>query len=149
MNRNLQELFKNSNIIECNSEPETEEFGLRFSRILEPGDVIALTGDLGAGKTALTKAIAKGLGVTETVTSPTFTIIKEYRSGRLPLYHFDVYRLSDGEEFLDIGGEEYLDGDGLCVIEWAGIIEDVLPEETVFIRLEYADGDGARLVTVE
>ena len=111
-----------------NSEEDTRNLGHEIAEALEPGDVVALIGDLGTGKTALTKYIAEGLGITEEINSPTFTIVKEYRSGRLPLYHFDVYRLGSGEELLDIGAEEMLEGDGVCVIEWADIVADVLPD---------------------
>jgi len=143
----LRELSSHRLLIE--SEEETRSLGLEIARSCEAGDVVALTGDLGTGKTALTKYIAEGLGVKENVSSPTFTIVKEYKSGRLPLYHFDVYRLADGEEFLDIGAEEYLDGDGLCVIEWADIVADVLPEETVMIHISYAGTEGGREITIE
>ena len=118
------------------SEAETRELGLEIASKAEPGDVIALIGDLGTGKTTLTRYIAEGLGITSTISSPTFTIVKEYKSGRMPLYHFDVYRLGDSEEFLDIGAEEYLNGNGLCVIEWADIVADVLPEDTILIHIQ-------------
>ena len=128
------------------SEEDTKSLGLKLADELEAGDVIALIGDLGTGKTALTRYIAEGLGVTETISSPTFTIVKEYTSGRLPLYHFDVYRLGDSEEFYDIGGEEYLYGDGVCIIEWADIIEDALPEDAIVLRLEYGANEGERII---
>ncbi len=104
------------------NEKQTEELGLRLAEGLKAGTVIALIGDLGSGKTALTKAIAKGLGIEQQVTSPTFTIIQEYSGGRLPLYHFDVYRLEDEEDMYELGYEEYFYGDGVCVIEWADLI---------------------------
>ena len=129
------------------SEADTRALGLRIANAAEPGDIVALIGDLGTGKTALTKYIAEGLGVREEVISPTFTIVKEYTSGRLPLYHFDVYRLGSGAELLDTGAEEYLDGDGLCVIEWADIVSDVLPEESLVIMLEYR-GETGRSVRI-
>ncbi len=147
MNRDFRQSI--SKVTVCKSEPETEAFGLRLSDVLEAGDVIALTGDLGAGKTTLTKAIARGLGVRETVTSPTFMIIKEYRSGRLPLYHFDVYRLGSAEDLYDIGGDEYFDGDGVCIVEWADIIREVIPEDAVWINLEYGDGPEERIYTIQ
>ena len=118
--------------------------GHEIADALEPGDVVALTGDLGAGKTALTRYIAEGLGVREAVNSPTFTIVKEYRSGRLPLYHFDAYRLGSGEELLDIGAEEMLGGDGVCVIEWADIVADVLPGDALLVELGYGPGENTR-----
>lgn len=128
------------------NEDDTRALGIRIADALEPGDVVALIGDLGTGKTALTKYIAAGLGITEEISSPTFTIVKEYRSGRLPLYHFDVYRLGSGEELLDIGAEEMLDGDGVCVIEWADIAADVLPDDCLAICLEYGEKEGERRV---
>lgn len=127
--------------IQLNSEADTRILGLRIAEAAEPGDIIALIGDLGTGKTALTKYIAEGLGVTEEVISPTFTIVKEYRSGRLPLFHFDVYRLGSGEELLDIGAEDYLEDGGVSVIEWADIVADVLPADSLVIRLEYGSGN--------
>ena len=129
------------------SEAETRALGLRIASAAEPGDIIALVGDLGTGKTALTKYIAEGLGITEEVISPTFNIVKEYRSGRIPLFHFDVYRLSGPEEFLDTGAEDYLEDSGLSVIEWADIVADALPEDSLLINIEYA-GKGERRITV-
>ena len=133
--------------IQLNSEADTRELGLKIAAAAEPGDIIALIGDLGTGKTALTKYIAEGLGVTEEVISPTFTIVKEYRSGRLPLFHFDVYRLSCGEELMDIGAEDYLEDGGVSVIEWADIVADVLPEDALVVSIEYGEGN-ARTVTI-
>ncbi len=127
-----------------NNEEDTARYGLELARRLEPGDVVALIGELGTGKTSLTKYIAEGLGVSEMLSSPTFNIVKEYRSGRLPLFHFDVYRLGDGEELLDIGGEEYFDAGGVCIIEWADIVMSVLPENTLIVELEYTDKEGER-----
>lgn len=141
----MKQIRKGSNIIK--SEAETRALGLTIADAAEPGDIIALIGDLGTGKTALTKYIAEGLGVKEEIISPTFTIVKEYRSGRLPLYHFDVYRLSDGEELLDTGAEDYLEDSGLSVIEWADIVADVLPADALVVMLEYAE-EGARKITV-
>ena len=127
---------------------EMRERGLELAAALEPGDIIAMVGNLGTGKTTLSKYIAEGLGVTEALSSPTFNIVKEYRSGRLPLFHFDVYRLSSGDDLVDIGAEDYLYGDGVCLIEWADIVADILPEETIVIRLEYGENEGAREVTI-
>lgn len=135
-------------VFRLNTEEDTRRLGLEIARACEPGDIIALIGDLGTGKTALTKYIAEGLGVTEDVISPTFTIVKEYRSGRLPLFHFDVYRLSSGEELLDIGAEDYLEGRGVSVIEWADIVADVLPEDALIVSLEYAEDGNARTASV-
>ncbi|MDR1043378.1 MAG: tRNA (adenosine(37)-N6)-threonylcarbamoyltransferase complex ATPase subunit type 1 TsaE [Clostridiales Family XIII bacterium] len=126
------------------------EFGREFSKSLVPGSVVALVGDLGAGKTTLTKAIADGLGVTDPVTSPTFTIINEYGGGRLPLYHFDVYRLAGPgvyDALDDIGWEEYFYGEGVCVVEWADEIQDVLPPDAVRIHLAQTDSPSRREVT--
>jgi len=123
------------------------EFGRHFAASLQPGDVVALTGDLGAGKTCLVKGIALGLGVTQDVTSPTFTIIHEYRGGRLPLAHIDLYRLNSEREALNIGIEDYLNGPGITVIEWAERIESLLPPQTKRIRLAVVD-DNSRSIAV-
>lgn len=130
------------------SESDTRALGLEIAENLEPGDVVALIGDLGTGKTALTKYIAEGLGISEEINSPTFTIVKEYRSGRMPLYHFDVYRLGSGEELMDIGAEEMLYGDGVCIIEWADIVADVLPDDAMALRIEYGEDEGSRTVEI-
>ncbi len=138
--------------IQINSEAETREFGLALASGLKPGDVLALVGDLGTGKTAFTRYLAEGLGVTERVNSPTFTIVKEYNSGRLPLYHFDVYRLVENNEFEDasdalynIGADEYFYAQGVSVIEWADLIEPELPENAKFIYIEYGANEGERI----
>jgi tRNA threonylcarbamoyladenosine biosynthesis protein TsaE len=140
--------FFEQDIIRLNNETDTRALGHRIAEAAEPGDVVALIGDLGTGKTALTKYIAEGLGIKGDISSPTFTIVKEYRSGRLPLYHFDVYRLGSGDELIDIGAEEMLDGDGLCVIEWADIVADVLPEDALAIRLDYGENEGERIAEI-
>ncbi len=127
------------------NEKETESFGRALAEELKAGDVLALIGDLGTGKTALTRYIAKGLGIDERITSPTFTIVKEYTEGRLPLYHFDVYRVSDEDELFNIGIEEYFFGSGVCIVEWADMILDILPENTKFIYLEYGKDEGERV----
>ena len=131
------------------SEKETERIGEAIGRAAEPGTVVALIGDLGTGKTTLTKSIARGLGVTETVTSPTFNIIREYKSGRIPLYHFDVYRIGDPDEMFELGYEEYFYGDGICVVEWADIIEELLPEDAVIIRIERGADEEEREYRIE
>lgn len=131
------------------SEKETEQIGEAIGRAAEPGTVVALIGDLGTGKTTLTKSIARGLGVTETVTSPTFNIIREYKSGRIPLYHFDVYRIGDPDEMFELGYEEYFYGDGICVVEWADIIEELLPEDAVIIRIERGASEEEREYRIE
>ena len=127
------------------NEEEVRCFGRRLGAEAQPGLIIALTGDLGTGKTTLTKAIAEGLGVTETITSPTFNIVKEYESGRLPLYHFDVYRIADPDEMYELGYEEYFFGEGVCVVEWAELIEDMIPEEAVRIEMDYGEKEGERI----
>lgn len=127
------------------NEEDTKAFGLEIARNAKPGQVLALIGDLGTGKTTLTKYIAQGLGIQEMVTSPTFTIVKEYHDGRMPLYHFDVYRIMDSEEMFDIGVDEYLFGNGLSVIEWADQIEDILPEDTLYLYLEPGKEEGERV----
>jgi ATPase, YjeE family len=131
--------------IKIENEEDTRKFGLELARNLKAGDVVALFGDLGTGKTTLTKYIAEGLGIKEMITSPTFTIVCEYHSGRLPLYHFDVYRLESGEDMFEIGAEEYFDGDGVCIIEWADNVAEVLPDETLCVFLEYGEKEGERI----
>jgi tRNA threonylcarbamoyladenosine biosynthesis protein TsaE len=129
---------------------ETEEFGKELAGTLKAGDVITLTGPLGAGKTTLTKAIASGIGVTETITSPTFTIVCEYESGRLPLYHFDVYRVNDEDELFEMGFEEYFHKNAVCLIEWANLINpDLLPSERIAINLDYGEEEDSRILTFE
>lgn len=127
------------------NEKETESFGRALAEELKAGDVLALIGDLGTGKTALTRYIAKGFGIDERITSPTFTIVKEYTDGRLPLYHFDVYRVSEADELFNIGIEEYFFGSGVCIVEWADMILDILPENAKFIYLEYGKNEGERV----
>lgn len=114
---------------------ETEAVGFKIGEILAPGDVVCLMGGLGTGKTAFTGGIAGALGISGYITSPTFTIVNEY-CGRLPLYHFDVYRISDPEEMFEIGFEEYIDGRGVVVIEWAELIKDILPQDNIEVVLE-------------
>lgn len=129
--------------LEINSLSEMEDFGYRLGCLLKGGEVITLNGDLGAGKTSLTKAIARGLGIEEHITSPTFTIVNEYE-GRLKLYHFDVYRLESPEEMYDLGYEEYFYSDGVSVVEWAEIVYEVLPEDKLDIYIYRGDGDEER-----
>ena len=130
--------------INIKNEEETKEFGLKLGQEAVPGQVIGLIGDLGTGKTTLTKYIARGLGVEENISSPTFMIVREYHGGRMPLYHFDVYRIGDPEELFDIGADEYFDGDGLCVVEWADMVMPQLPEDSMFICIEYGASEGER-----
>ena len=127
---------------------DTERLGRLIAKNAKPGMVVALSGDLGAGKTTLTQAIAKGLGVKEDVTSPTFTLIREYTDGRMPLYHFDVYRLSSAEELEDIGCEEYFYGKGLSVVEWADRAGSLIPDDAVRISLAYGEKENERVATV-
>ena len=115
---------------------------------MKKGEIVALIGELGTGKTALTKSIAKGLGVEELITSPTFTIVQEYHDGRLPLYHFDVYRVNDEDELYEIGYEEYFFGAGISVIEWADLIEAILPKEAIKIKIEYGKNEEERIYTI-
>ena len=129
------------------SAAETRALGEKLAGRLQPGDVLLLEGDLGAGKSELTRGIAKGLGVTETVTSPSFTILNVYESGRCPLYHFDWYRLESSEELYELGMDEYLGGDGIAVVEWAERCPDAVPEDCIRIRLE-ATGEETRRITV-
>lgn len=130
------------------SAAETEAFGAHLAAQLRAGDVIAYRGDLGAGKTALTRGIAAGLGITDRVTSPTYTIVNEYPSGRLPLFHFDMYRLSSADELFDIGWEDYLTRGGVCAVEWSENVEDALENPIVIdIRRDTQD-ENTRLITV-
>ncbi len=130
------------------NEIETKSLGARLANEMQPNQVYALVGDLGAGKTTLAKAIARGLGVSETLTSPTFTIVQEYETGRLPLYHFDVYRVNDEDELFEIGLEDYFHKGGVCLIEWADLIEDLLPEDVITINLSYGEGEGERICSI-
>ena len=117
------------------SADETQALGARLAARLQPGDVLAYYGDLGAGKTALTRGIAQGLGVQDCVTSPTYTIVNEYLSGRLPLFHFDMYRLSSSEELFDIGWEDYLARGGVCAVEWSENVDDAL-QDAIRVSIE-------------
>ena len=123
-------------ILETNSPQETFSAGRQLGEKAFPGQVITLTGDLGVGKTVFTQGLAKGLGIEEPVNSPTFTIVQVYDEGRLPLYHFDVYRIGDIEEMEEIGYDDYFYGNGICLIEWANLIEEILPEQIIEITIE-------------
>ena len=129
-------------IIETNSERETYELGVKMGRDAAAGQVYTLIGDLGVGKTVFTKGLAAGLGIGEPVCSPTFTIVQIYEEGRLPFYHFDVYRIGDVEEMEEIGFEDYIYGGGVSLIEWADLIEEILPEHYTQIRIEKAPEKG-------
>lgn len=128
-----------------NTPEDTWEFSNRLASFLKPGDVLTLEGDLGAGKTTFTKGLAKGLGITRNVNSPTFTIIKEYQ-GRLSLYHMDVYRLENSSE--DLGFDEYFEGEGVTVVEWAHLIEDQLPQSRLEIVIKH-QGDTTRKIFIQ
>ena len=123
-------------IFETNSPKETYEFARQMGEKAFPGMIIALSGDLGVGKTLFTQGFAEGLGVKESVSSPTFTILQIYDSGRLPLFHFDVYRIAEPEEMDEIGFEDYIFGDGVSMIEWAELIDELIPEEALRVRIE-------------
>ena len=129
------------------SPQETESLGQKLGQILPAGTVIAYRGDLGAGKTAFTRGLARGLGATEQVTSPTYTIVNEYLSGRLPLFHFDMYRLASADDLFDIGWEDYLERGGVCAVEWSENVEEAL-ENAIFVTIEKT-GEDSRRITVE
>ena len=122
--------------IETFSEKETFELGKKLGTEAKLGQVYALLGDLGVGKTILTKGFAEGIGITEPVSSPTFTIVQVYEEGRMPFYHFDVYRIGDIEEMDEIGYEDCFYGEGVCLVEWANLIEEIMPENTIWITIE-------------
>ena len=132
-----------------NCEKETEQLGERLGAALKPGSVIAYTGDLGAGKTAFTRGLAKGLQVPERVTSPTFNIVNEYEGGRLPLFHFDMYRLGGADELFDIGWEDYLTRNGVCAVEWSENVEEALEEGTIRIDIRRGENDNQRRISIE
>lgn len=138
-------------IYETNSEKETFELGKNLGEQAKAGQIFCLNGDLGVGKTVFTQGFAKGLGIEENVNSPTFTIIQVYEEGRIPLYHFDVYRIGDPEEMYEIGYEEYFFGEGVCLIEWSKLIEELIPEEAINIEIEknLEKGLDYRKITVE
>lgn len=137
----MQEFFSDS-------EQSTKDFAKKLASRLVKGSFLAVYGDLGAGKTAFVKGLAEGLCVSEPVVSPTFTILRAYESGSLPLYHFDVYRIGCEDELFEIGFDEYASGDGVCVCEWADLIPDALPEKRFDIRIERA-GEDMRRITLE
>ena len=129
------------------SPEETEKLGAALGRVIAPGTVIAYWGDLGAGKTAFTRGIARGLGILEPVTSPTYTIVNEYLGGRLPLFHFDMYRLTSSEDLWDIGWEDYLDKNGICAVEWSENVKDAL-ENPLLVQIEKLS-DTSRRITLK
>lgn len=138
-------------IIETRTPEETFELGRKIGETAVPGQIYTLTGDLGVGKTVFTQGVAAGLGIDEAISSPTFTIIQVYESGRLPFYHFDVYRIGDIEEMEEIGYDDYFFGEGICLIEWANLIEEILPEKLIAITIEkdLEQGFDYRRITID
>ncbi|WP_186564823.1 tRNA (adenosine(37)-N6)-threonylcarbamoyltransferase complex ATPase subunit type 1 TsaE [Lawsonibacter celer] len=131
-----------------NSPRETEDTGAALAERLEPGTVVAFTGDLGAGKTAFVRGLARGLGIRERVTSPTFTIVNEYEGGRLPLFHFDMYRLGSADELFDIGWEDYLARGGVCAVEWSENIESALDAGCIRVDIRRGEADNQRRISI-
>ena len=138
-------------IYETYSPEETHALGKRLGAEAKPGDVYTLVGDLGVGKTVFTQGIAEGLGITEPVSSPTFTIVQVYEEGRMPFYHFDVYRIGDIEEMDEIGYEDYFFGEGVCLIEWASLIKELIPEHVICVTIEKEldKGFDYRTITID
>ncbi len=134
--------------IKCNDEEESIVLGQKIAGILQAGDFLCLDGDLGTGKTFLSKSIAKSLGVTEYITSPSYTIINEYE-GKFPIYHFDVYRINDLEEMYEIGYEEYFFSEGVCLVEWANMITELLPDNHYQIKLSMCESFNARIIEIK
>lgn len=126
---------------------QTQEFGIKLGNLLKSGDILCLNGDLGAGKTTITKSIGLGLGVDEYITSPTFALINQY-SGRIPVYHFDVYRLENAHELYDLGFDEYFYGNGVCIIEWADKIEQMIPKERIVIDIQKGNNVDERILNI-
>lgn len=137
-------------LFETHSIEETTSLGFSLGELLKPGDIVCLTGDLGTGKTHITKGIAKGLNITENITSPTFTIVNEYDSGRIKLYHFDVYRVNDPDEIYAIGFDDYIFSNAVSIIEWANYIEEILPKDYMHIHIEkdLSKGENYRKILV-
>lgn len=138
-------------VVETRSPEETFALGESIGEAAKPGQVYTLNGDLGVGKTVFTQGVAAGLGITEPVSSPTFTIVQVYEEGRLPFYHFDVYRIGDIEEMEEIGYDDYFFGEGVCLIEWAQLIEEILPEDRIAVTIEkdLSQGFDYRRITIE
>ncbi len=132
-----------------NSPVETEDLGAALAERLKPGTVVAFSGDLGAGKTAFVRGMARGLGISERVTSPTFTIVNEYEGGRLPLFHFDMYRLGSSDELFDIGWEDYLVRGGVCAVEWSENVSDAMEGDCIRVDIRRGAHDNQRLITIE
>lgn len=133
--------------IVCKTEEDMVKLGNRFGELAKPGMVISLRGSLGAGKTVFARGVARSLGIEEAIVSPTFTLVQEY-DGRLPMYHMDLYRITSSEDFEMIGGEDMLYSDGVCLIEWSEIINEMLPKDTVFINIT-VNPDQSRTVTID
>ena len=131
------------------SEAETEALGRRLAAVLAPGAVVAYRGDLGMGKTAFTRGLARGLGYEGRVTSPTFTIVNEYEGGGLPLFHFDMYRLEDAGDLFDIGWEDYLDRGGVCAVEWSENVAEAIEDDAIRVSIVRGDGDDDRVIDIE
>ena len=131
------------------SREETEALGERLANALAEGRVVAFTGDLGAGKTAFVSGMARALGVEERVTSPTFTIVNEYEGGRLPLFHFDMYRLDSADELFHIGWEDYLARGGVCAVEWSENVEEAIEDDAIRVSIVRGDGDDDRVIAIE
>lgn len=140
-----------SQVYESQSAKDTFLLGSRLGEECKPGDIILLNGDLGVGKTVFSKGLGKGLGIVEPISSPTFTVLQIYEEGRLPLYHFDVYRIADIEEMDEIGYEDYFYGDGVCLIEWASLIQEILPQKTITVTIakDLEKGFDYRKITIE
>ena len=134
-------------VFETNSPAETEQIGFALGSRLAPGTVIAMTGDLAAGKTTMLRGLARGMGLSDDVTSPTFAIVHEYREGNLPLFHFDMYRLASSDELFDIGWEDYIREGGVCAVEWSENVADAIPSDAIRIDLQVT-GDSSRKITI-
>ena len=130
------------------SQEETQRLGCALAAVLKPGSLVAFTGDLGAGKTAFTRGLAAGLGIKDRVTSPTFTIVNEYEGGRLPLFHFDLYRLGSSEELYDIGWEDYLRRGGVCAVDWSENASDVFEDNCVRVSIRRGAGENEREIVI-
>ena len=131
------------------SPDETRALGRTLAQALQGGAVVAFTGDLGAGKTAFVRGMARGLGIAQRVTSPTFTIVNEYEGGRLPLFHFDMYRLGSADELFHIGWEDYLARNGVCAVEWSENVDEALDGDTIRVDISRGEDDNTRIITIE
>jgi len=138
-------------IIETFSSDNTKQVGFNLGKKAKKNDVFCLTGNLGVGKTVFSKGFAQGLLLEEDITSPTFTIVNEYKNGRLPFYHFDVYRLESSDDIFDLGFDEYIFGDGVCLVEWAEIIKEAIPQNAVWVTIEknLSKGENYRLIKID